>query len=53
MGNNCPSRRNCHRHEMARSDDCPSAALNCRREKGSSACDMVIFINPITTFVDE
>jgi hypothetical protein len=52
MGNTCPSKHNCHRHEMPRSIETPSAALNARRDAGASACDLVMFINPVTTFVD-
>ena len=54
MANTCPSKKNCHRHEMARSEDYPDAALNVRREAGSNCCDMVVWINPpATTFAEE
>lgn len=54
MANTCPSKKNCHRHEISRSMEYPDAALNVRREKGSTACDMVIWIEPpATTFVEE
>lgn len=53
MGNTCPSKRNCHRHEMARSEDYQAAALNSRRDAGASACDCVIWIEPPkSTFVE-
>lgn len=51
LANTCPSRKNCHRHEMARSEDYPEAALNFRREPGASACDLVIWNDqPQSTF---
>ena len=51
--NTCPSKRNCYRHEKARSEECTDAALNVRREAGANACDMWIPITkPATTFVD-
>lgn len=46
QSNNCPSKRNCQRHEEPRSIDYPAAALNSRREQGANACDMVIWIKP-------
>ena len=55
MANTCPSKRNCHCHEKARSEEFPDAALNVRREAGATACDMFIPVNtPVSTFaVDE
>ena len=51
MANTCPSKRNCHRHEKARSEEFPDAALNVRREAGATACDMFMPINtPVSTF---
>ena len=51
MANTCPSKRNCHRHEKARSEEFPDAALNVRRESGANACDMWMPINtPVSTF---
>lgn len=54
MGNTCPSKRNCHRHEIPRSEEYTAAALNVRRQSGSTACDMVIWINkPPSTFAEK
>jgi hypothetical protein len=53
LGNNCPSKRNCHRHEDPRDIEFTDAALYVRREAGASACDMVSFINQVTTFKEE
>ena len=55
MANTCPSKRNCHCHEKARSEEFPDAALNVRREAGATACDMFMPVNtPVSTFaVDE
>ena len=51
MANTCPSKRNCHRHEKARSEEFPDAALNVRREAGATACDMFFPIyTPVSTF---
>lgn len=51
MANTCPSKRNCHRHEKARSEEFPDAAMNVRREAGANACDMWMPINtPVSTF---
>ena len=53
MANTCPSKRNCHRHEKARSEEFQDAALNVRREAGANCCDMVIWIKPpVTTFAE-
>jgi hypothetical protein len=56
MGNTCPSKRNCHRHEMPLSMEYTAAALNMRRlsdSAGATACDMVEWINkPPSTFVE-
>ena len=49
-GNNCPSKDNCRRHKERNSADSVPAALWVRREPGDSACDMVIFIEPVSTF---
>lgn len=51
--NDCPSKRNCNRHESPRSLDFPAAALYVRRPAGSNACDLVQFINVVTTFKEE
>lgn len=52
--NTCPSKRNCHRHEKARSEECTDAALNIRREAGANACDLYMPIEkPLSTFSDE
>ena len=55
MANTCPSKRNCHRNEKARSEEFQDAALNVRREAGATACDMFMPVNtPVSTFaVDE
>ena len=54
MANTCPSKRNCHRHEKARSEECTDAALNVRREAGANACDLYMPIEkPLSTFSAE
>lgn len=54
-GGNCPSKRNCKRYleRKSKGDYVVNAALWLRREAGASACDMVIFDKPVTTFTDE
>lgn len=52
-GGNCPSKKNCQRYTAPRSEDFTRAALWLRREAGASACDMVIFVEPVTTFREE
>lgn len=49
-GGNCPSKKNCQRHMAPRPLEYVRAALWLRREPGASACDMVAFIEPVTTF---
>lgn len=51
-GGNCPSKRNCHRYTAPRPQEFTRAALLLRREAGSNACDLVIFVKPVTTFVE-
>ena len=54
-GGTCPSQRNCKRYleRKSKGDYVVNAALWLRREAGASACDMVIFDKPVTTFTDE
>ena len=51
-GGNCPSKSNCHRYtdRKTKGDYIINAALWVRREAGANACDMVIFINQVSTF---
>lgn len=51
-GGNCPSKTNCHRYTGPRPQDYNRAALWLRREAGDNACDMVAWVNPVTTFKD-
>lgn len=53
-GGNCPSKRNCLRYleRNTNNEYVVNAALWIRREAGASACDMVIFANPVTTFTE-
>lgn len=54
-GGNCPSKKNCKRYleRRAKGDYIVNAALWIRREAGASACDMVNWDNPVTTFTDQ
>jgi hypothetical protein len=51
-GGNCPSRFNCLRFTERKSDmeRVTYAALYVRREAGASACDLVIWASPVSTF---
>jgi hypothetical protein len=51
-GGNCPSKKNCRRYteRSVKGDYVVNAALWLRREAGDSACDMVIWVEPVTTF---
>lgn len=52
-GQQCPSRNNCKRYTERNDKDYVTwAALWARREAGSSACDMLIPIEVVTTFKD-
>lgn len=53
-GGNCPSKTNCRRYteRSGQGDYILKAALWVRREAGATACDMVMWINPVTTFVE-
>lgn len=53
-GGNCPSKKNCRRYAERISNDLymVRAALWLRRDAGASACDMVIWIDRVTTFKD-
>ena len=52
-GGNCPSQRNCKRYlQRQMTDGCFKAALWLRREAGASACDLVIWDKPVTTYVE-
>lgn len=52
-GNNCPSKRNCHRFTAPRDQDYVEAALYIRREAGASACDCYLPVKPVTTFRED
>lgn len=53
-GGNCPSKTNCRRFTERKSQkESIAAALWVRREAGSSACDMVDFVDQVTTFKEE
>lgn len=53
-GGTCPSKKNCRRYtERSTSGDyVVNAALWLRREAGANACDLVIWGNPMTTFLE-
>ena len=53
-GGTCPSKNNCQRYteRKVNGDYIINAALWARREAGASACDMVMWIKPASTFKD-
>lgn len=52
-GINCPSQALCLRYtERQAGDFVVKAAAWCRRESGDTACDMVIWANPVTTYCE-
>lgn len=53
-GGTCPSKNNCRRYteRKTKGDYIINAALWARREAGTSACDMYLPINAVSTFKD-
>ena len=49
-GNNCPSKNNCRRYTERNSHESVPAVLWIRREAGTSACDMYLPIEVVSTF---
>ncbi len=54
-GNNCPSKKNCMRYTVKplRGDYTLYAAFYARREAGADACDSIIPVRQITTFIEQ
>lgn len=51
-GGNCPSKMNCRRYvePIVNHDYTVKAALWVRRDAGANACDLVEWVNTVTTF---
>lgn len=52
-GSKCPSKTNCRRYTERNSHESVAAALWLRREAGTSACDMYLPIEVVSTFKEE
>lgn len=53
-GGNCPSKKNCRRYtERKQHKETIAAALWIRRDAGASACNMVEWTKPVTTFKED
>lgn len=52
-GSKCPSKNNCRRFTERNRHESIAAALWLRREAGTSACDMYLPIEVVSTFREE